>query len=251
MKVIYFDEGTATDYLKIINNGLEVLEKKDKKGSDKNLGIGAKLGIGPAFSRLFETFFSGETSVAGRLSHTSEKYIEKTLTSAILSDFKTIADKEDFITRFSNYSLNYIPNSIAHFQTIAPYLSMMEGKLQLDNEISIDISKMHKTLEFSKGYYEMIAENENEEVIFRFNNKAFSNNYSIADLSQMKLTLYGVNVGEVDKNKLDFQSAIQSFENQDRIITSISEEDTFDESSNILEMYDIILAGIDNNDEQN
>ena len=42
---------------------------------------------------------------------------------------------------------------------------MMEGKLQLDSEISIDISKMHKTLEFSKGYYEMIAENENEEVI--------------------------------------------------------------------------------------
>ncbi len=31
MKVIYFDEGTATDYLKIINNGLEVLEKRIKR----------------------------------------------------------------------------------------------------------------------------------------------------------------------------------------------------------------------------
>ncbi len=66
---------------------------------------------------------------------------------------------------------------------------MMEGKLQLDNEISIDISKMHKTFKFSKGYYEMIAENENEEVILDLIIKHFQIIIVLLIYLKMKLTL--------------------------------------------------------------
>ncbi|HCD7270459.1 TPA: hypothetical protein NDZ16_002844, partial [Staphylococcus aureus] len=89
--------------------------------------------------------------------------------------------------------------------------------------------------------------NENE-CIVRFNNKAFVNNYNLTDLSQMQLTLYGVKVGIIDINQLNFQNAINSIGFQNKVVTSISEETvnrSFNNEQSILEMYDIILAGVE------
>ncbi|HDY5195986.1 TPA: hypothetical protein RPI09_002716, partial [Staphylococcus aureus] len=68
------------------------------------------------------------------------------------------------------------------------------------------------------------------------------------DLSQMQLTLYGVKVGIIDINQLNFQNAINSIGFQNKVVTSISEETvnrSFNNEQSILEMYDIILAGVE------
>ncbi|HDB6752392.1 TPA: hypothetical protein O6237_003042, partial [Staphylococcus aureus] len=149
----------------------------------------------------------------------------KTLTNAILSDFKNLAENEELgIKKFSEYKLSYVENSIAHFQTISPYLSMLDGNIVLDQEVSININKMHETLKLGKGYYEILAKKNENECIVRFNNKAFVNNYNLTDLSQMQLTLYGVKVGIIDINQLNFQNAINSIGFQNKVVTSISEE---------------------------
>ncbi|HBP2866434.1 TPA: hypothetical protein L5Y54_002558, partial [Staphylococcus aureus] len=76
----------------------------------------------------------------------------------------------------------------------------------------------------------------------------FVNNYNLTDLSQMQLTLYGVKVGIIDINQLNFQNAINSIGFQNKVVTSISEETvnrSFNNEQSILEMYDIILAGVE------
>lgn len=249
MKLIYFDESTASDYLKIIQNGKESKQTVETKKNQNQTSLGGKFGIGPMFSKIFESLFSVEGHMGGNLNLTSEKYVEKTLTNAILSDFKNLAENEDIgITKFSEYKLSYVENSIAHFQTISPYLSMVEGDIVLDEEVSININKMHETLKLGKGYYEILAKKNDNECIVRFNNKAFVNNYNLTDLSQMQLTLYGVKVGLIDKNQLNFQNAINSLGFKNEVVTSISEEPvnpSFNNEQSILEMYDIILAGVE------
>lgn len=249
MKLIYFDESTANDYLKIIQNGKESKQTVETKKNQNQTSLGGKFGIGPMFSKIFESLFSVEGHMGGNLNRTSEKYVEKTLTNAILSDFKNLAENEDIgITKFSEYKLSYVENSIAHFQTISPYLSMVEGDIVLDEEVSININKMHETLKLGKGYYEILAKKNDNECIVRFNNKAFVNNYNLTDLSQMQLTLYGVKVGLIDKNQLNFQNAINSLGFKNEVVTSISEEpvnSSYNNEQSILEMYDIILAGVE------
>lgn len=64
----------------------------------------------------------------------------------------------------------------------------------------------------------------------------------------MQLTLYGVKVGIIDINQLNFQNAINSIGFQNKVVTSISEETvnrSFNNEQSILEMYDIILAGVE------
>ncbi|HDE6324646.1 TPA: hypothetical protein PDR60_000717 [Staphylococcus aureus] len=249
MKLIYFDESTASDYLKIIQNGRESKQTIETKKNQKQTSLGGKFGIGPMFSKVFESLFSIEGNMGGNINRTSEKYVEKTLTNAILSDFKNLAENEELgIKKFSEYKLSYVENSIAHFQTISPYLSILDGNIVLDQEVSININKMHETLKLGKGYYEILAKKNENECIVRFNNKAFVNNYNLTDLSQMQLTLYGVKVGIIDINQLNFQNAINSIGFQNKVVTSISEETvnrSFNNEQSILEMYDIILAGVE------
>ncbi|HDA2937450.1 TPA: hypothetical protein O4714_002760, partial [Staphylococcus aureus] len=171
MKLIYFDESTASDYLKIIQNGRESKQTIETKKNQKQTSLGGKFGIGPMFSKVFESLFSIEGNMGGNINRTSEKYVEKTLTNAILSDFKNLAENEELgIKKFSEYKLSYVENSIAHFQTISPYLSMLDGNIVLDQEVSININKMHETLKLGKGYYEILAKKNENECIVRFNN---------------------------------------------------------------------------------
>ncbi|HCX7871377.1 TPA: hypothetical protein O0H01_002772, partial [Staphylococcus aureus] len=60
MKLIYFDESTASDYLKIIQNGRESKQTIETKKNQKQTSLGGKFGIGPMFSKVFESLFSIE-----------------------------------------------------------------------------------------------------------------------------------------------------------------------------------------------
>ncbi|HDB6752284.1 TPA: hypothetical protein O6237_002920, partial [Staphylococcus aureus] len=57
MKLIYFDESTASDYLKIIQNGRESKQTIETKKNQKQTSLGGKFGIGPMFSKVFESLF--------------------------------------------------------------------------------------------------------------------------------------------------------------------------------------------------
>lgn len=117
-------------------------------------------------------------------------------------------------------------------------------KLLIILDLAISINKMYDTLRLSKGYYELLAIKGDEKKIVRFNNAAFKNNYGISDLLQMDLKLYGVKVGTGNEKQFDF---LKVFSDEDKkVVTDFKQvENEITEQSNDLEIYDIILVGVE------
>jgi len=243
IKVIYFDDGSATDYLNIYDGGNAIRTSDEIKNQNSELGtkVSSKL-----FAKLsWLPFIGGEAEVSANagLSLNTSSLIKTTLSNTVLTDFlnKIESDKER-ILRFDGYSVKAYKNSIAFFKMFTPYLKMAENNLDADG-FEFSLARMDEAFESGKGYYELIAEKENEQsYVFRFNISTFRNNYSIADLSKMKLTYYGVKVGTVDINLLDID---KEFNFEQGNITSAYDIEYQESNKDELDVYDIILAGVE------
>lgn len=276
IKIIYFDEGSATDFLSIINDG--ELINEFVKYNEKEAHISGDTNVGAGISKLFGLIkgnLNSELNLQG--SFQNSDLIKTTISNTILTDFISYInsnEKDDinYIVKLSDYKIIIPTNSIAMFQQITPYMLMTNNDLTINEDLELKLDKMYEALEFAKGYYELIGVNkinENDRRIFRFNNKAFKNNYSVSDLVYMDLVFYGIKVGKMKESLLDFNNLIDDITlEQDKTKTQTDLEknfiDTFNDSFkgediNISEgkynedgkdleytIYDIILAGVDN-----
>lgn len=241
MKLVYFDEGTITDYLTILNNGTLLEIHDEKNESKKSAGVAGSIGIAPRLSKLFSGFIGVGVDMNAKLGKSADKLIQKSITNALLSDFLSESKKQpDGLCKLKNHKVFPEKNSIAYYQTISPYLVMTEGDVEISDGIRLSISKMYEALKFSKGYYELLALDEESLKVFRFNNNAFSNNYNVADLEQMNLSFWGFKVGTMDRYDLDFQQYMARKVN-DEVLTSFQDN----RSKEILDVYDIVLAGVE------
>ena len=241
-KIVYFDENSATDYLTILNGGTLLISdsEEEKVGNNTEIKAGARLKV------LFNSLFvSGSANLDSNIgAYTSgENFIKTTISNTTLSDFIEIVRESDSdIKCMKGYSIHIMPNSIAYFQTITPYLAMTEGRICVDGDFAINMNKMYDTLRLGKGYYELLAIKETEKVIFRFNNEAFKNNYGISDLLQMNLNFYGVEVGKGKEDQFDFS---KMFSDEGKIITDFEHVVVDSIEDKLCRIYDIILAGVE------
>ena len=238
-KIVYFDENSATDYLTILNGGTLLISdsEEEKVGNNTEIKAGARLKV------LFNSLFvSGSANLDSNIgAYTSgENFIKTTISNTTLSDFIEIVRESDSdIKCMKGYSIHIMPNSIAYFQTITPYLAMTEGRICVDGDFAINMNKMYDTLRLGKGYYELLAIKETEKVIFRFNNEAFKNNYGISDLLQMNLNFY---VGKGKEDQFDFS---KMFSDEGKIITDFEQVVVDSNEDKLFPIYDIILAGVE------
>lgn len=266
LKVVYFDEGSAMDLISIKNGGnlIEQTIKEKKSGNTSKGEIRAGVSAGKGIRKLLDIFLvdiDGEVKFDGSLFREKAKIIESSLSNTLLTDFIELVNrqrkKEKEVEKLENYKIEVVEDSIAYYQRISPYLILTEGKVDLDQGINININKLHDTLKTGKGYYELLATNytkgSSKEVIIRFNNSVFRNNYSVSDLDQMELVFYGVKVGRLDKKLLNFQHQMDAYSNNKKDI-DVAEElkkgfqpdrEDRDENGTNLEVYDIILAGVE------
>lgn len=229
----------------------------------------AKVGIGVGLKKLLDLMFidvDGEAKLKADILKSNSKLARSNITNTILTDFLELTKESDElqeIVKFENYKLRVVMNSIAYYQRISPYLLMADGKLKIDDEFDLNMNKIHDTLRSGKGYYELIATSKSKEVILRFNNTAFKNNYSVSDLDQMNLVLYAIKVGKMDSSLLDFNNLMEnltnidnssSLNNSDDIVNFYQKEKFLETentefegnpSSNLLEVYDVVLAGVE------
>lgn len=241
-KIVYFDENSATDYLTILNGGTLLISdsEEERVGDSAEIKAGAKLKI------LFNSLFvSGSANLDSNIgAYTSgENFIKTTISNTTLSDFiEVVKESNADIKCMKGYSIYIMPNSIAYFQTITPYLAMTEGQIQIDGDLAINMNKMYDTLRLGKGYYELLAANGIEKAIFRFNNEAFKNNYGISDLLQMNLSFYGVEVGMGKEEQFDFSKMLMD---EGKIATDFEQLISAQRGDTSLPIYDIILAGVE------
>lgn len=241
IKIVYFDDESATDYLCIYNGGEikqtteEIKKKSLELANDTTTKFMAKLSWLP----FFGVSASNETSINAGASKNS--LIKSTLSNTVLTDFLKKVEGDNRIEKFHNYTVYPYKNSISYFKMFTPYLEMAK----VDDSLPVDIAKMDSAFESGKGYYEMVANSSDEKIkkVFRFNLNAFRNNYGLPDLTKMQLDYYGVNVGKMDLNKLDLIEEL-NFEDDEQITSVRDIEDNSNRVNDVVEVYDILLAGV-------
>lgn len=268
VKVIYFDEGTAADYMQIVSGG--ELKKTTEFISDianhadveaeASVGITSKeKGLPQLFKMLTGLNLTANISGSAGVEAKKQKVAKNILENTLLADFVDLIDSDSKKRKEENKKhtsiklferLNLFPkqNSFSYFMLMAPFFTMIDGKVPIPGNngelFTLDVSKIEAAIARGRGYYEFIATHAEEEIVFRFSSTAFRNNYTMSDLPKMELSLYAVFVGTIDVAKLDLSSEFQfGVQSKSRVDYYDAAKDETSSKANIA-VYDVILAGI-------
>lgn len=252
-KIIYFDEGSATDLL-LIEYGGQITSIDEKKGtvSLKGEAVGdVSAGASTGFLNIVKAAFN--TKVSASVNHSKDTIMSKTVTNTILTDFIALKNKlveKQSIIFLKDYKLKALKDSFAYMKMYAPYMKMFKEDSEAVEVLKdLDLHNVDEILATAKGYYEMLAYKADEEIVLRFNINSFKNAYTLTDLPKMNLTFIAIEVGDCVKEEMLMQNELSG-----EIVTSqildIMEIMSGESSGNAnenperLKLYDVILAGV-------
>ncbi len=267
VKVIYFDEGAAADYMQITSGGELKKTTEFISNISGDAGASAKVeatlgtkgkGIPSLFKALVGIGIDANAESHASIDGKKERIAKTILENTLLSDFVELIDsdskkkkeenkKHTSIRQFERISLYPQVNSFSYMMLMAPFFTMIDGNVPLDGangeKFTIDISKIEAAISRGRGYYEFLGTVNNREIVFRFSSTAFRNNYTMSDIPKMQLSLYAVLVGSTERKKLDLTNEFQfGAVTKDRI--DYLAETSSPSKSDYLEVFDVIIAGI-------
>lgn len=244
LKVIYFDEEAAADYVAIQNGGQidwTTTENKDKLAKIV-AEIDAQVKGGFQFLPFLKATLSGHSNA--KIDASTSSIINSTVTNTLLTDYIELATKDKKNVKQIHNDGVYAPeNSVSMYRMYSSYLNIVPKE-----EIPINLEGLNNAILGERGYYQMLLNSEVEPTcVLRFNNNAFKNNYSLADLSKMSLSYFGVKVGQCTKEQLTLE---KEFDVSKKSIVPDASEIVDGEKkqeknkTEKLDIYDIVLAGV-------
>lgn len=266
LKMVYFDEGSALDYLEAKHGG-----RYDKVSSDiiqraKTIAgeAGLEISTDPKlFSFIIDSLMGIKGKVSGKAAYDrkSEINISETVSSTVLSNFidDVYGDDQDVnFGIFNDINLSFIPNSITFLKTISPMLKIIKEE-SFGQDMPIHLGALDQIFSDAKGYYELISYDEEENRVFRFNINALRHNYRLNDLTKMNITIIGIKVGESTEEQLKWEAefnedtAVERKSERKSKVAGIIKKESGEEAGkdNVsikLDIYDVILAGVINNE---
>ncbi len=246
IKVVYFDEGSATDYIYVLAGGKSTDKKEHIVTKTTELAIGAEAEASKSAGIL--SLITAKVGVGGNADFSREgnTIITKAIENTILTDYLDCAEKDgkEYIRIFTECRLYPYPKSFAFFKMLTPYLKMTDGHIEVTDGLNLNLSLMDEALDSGRGYYELMAEENGETVVLRLNIKAFRNNYFISDLVKMKMDYHAIEVGTVNMGNLTMESEFG--DSSDREISGYDLASGTDEAYSVdeIKVYDVILAGV-------
>ncbi|MCD8127117.1 MAG: DUF6414 family protein [Clostridiales bacterium] len=161
-----------------------------------------------------------EVEGSADISHKRERVARNILENTLLADFLSILESDDRkkknkrckgIEMFPNLTVHPEKDSFSYLMLVAPYLSMIDGQLQIEDNksLKIDLAKVEQAINKGRGFYEFIGNVEGRKTIFRFNHTAFRNSYTMSDLPKMQLTYYAIKVGEITPEELKVEKEFE------------------------------------------
>ena len=180
LKIVYFDEAAAQDYVDVTNGGrLDWSTQENKEKIAKIVAeIETKKKSGFNILNYIKATFQGKVDASASTELTSA--FDKTIKNTLLTDYIQAASKDEHVKKFENSGVYAPENSVTLYKMLSSYLTIVPKE-----EVPIDMEKL----------------NERKSVL-RFNLQAFKNNYNLVDLSKMKLTYFGIKVGSCGENHL-------------------------------------------------
>lgn len=256
MKIVYFDEGSVTDYMQIVQEGsvfktTELLEQTNKEIGGE-MDVEAKLN---PFASLLTAIagFSANVSAKTNLSATlnTDKMAKTIIQNTLLTDFLDVCKNEGSqIKEFKEYNLFEPQGSLTELLKVSVYTNMMKGSTVVDSSdnIELSINKFDETIKMAKGYFEFLGEKEGKKVVFRFNLDALRNNYRSSDLTKMNLVIYALKVGRITLEELNFTEEMKGISQEPNQLSYFNANSKKNDRSNPddkYEMYDVLLAGVE------
>jgi hypothetical protein len=202
VKVVYFDEESASDLLDIAAGGKEATTSEQTRERAAEIEASASAKAAAKFNWL--PFFGGsaETGIAASASALGKSILNKTLSNTILTDYLGKLDTLRGVERLPGLRVAARKDSAAWMKMFTPYMAMLKT-----DELPMNLAALDDALEAAKGYYELVADDdEGSRYILRFNIHAFRNNYGLADLGRMDLVFHGVWVGRASPESLTMQA---------------------------------------------
>lgn len=258
-KIVCFDEGSATDYIQIVNGGetTTTREKASEKGAVASGDIGVKAGLAAdevksgLVTKLVEKLtgidFSAEATGTGGLSFNATAVAKSIVSNTVLTDFLETVGSHGDIRLFEGFAVVAIDNSLASYALMTPYLAMLRGGNIPAGDFNLALDKLDSTIKEAKGYYEFLGDSGDEQVVLRFNRESFKNNYKATDLLRMNLVIYAVDVGTCRLEDLDVSNELNMphaviATNPDYEPARNDAEDS--ERPKVFKVYDVLLAGV-------
>lgn len=244
LKVIYFDEEAAIDYITISDGGKAISEIINTEQETDTSKLESETSTG--FKIPFFTWFNLQAKIGidSNINNINDGVVKSTLTNTILTDYIKKADTDEKIKKISNYQITPIKDSVSYYKMYTPYMLLIKKKLNDKISAEVDITKIDEVLKETKGYYEFLATNGKEQVIIRFNISSFKNNYKINNILGMNLLLYGVNVGSAEKDDFSIEKEFEQNESKEITADEILEVTSKAPEHKKLKIYDIVLAGV-------
>lgn len=240
VKIVYFDEESASDLLDITAGGKEISANQQTR--ERAAEVEASAGAKAAAKFNWLPFFGGsaEAGAVASMSAVGRNILNKTLSNTILTDYLGKLESLHGVERLEGLTLTARENSAAFMKMYTPYLAMLKV-----DELPVNLAALDSALEAAKGYYELLGEDSNgAKRILRFNIRAFRNNYGLADLGRMRLVFHGIAVGEAQESSLTMQAEMAP----SAAIAPPTGLDVVDgpEPNHSLPVFDVVLAGVEN-----
>lgn len=240
IKVVYFDEEAATDYITIKNGGqIDWSTTENKEKLAKIMAeIEAQTKGGVNFLSVLKASFSGK--VAATADAETSKLFESTMKNTILTDYIALASEDKSVKQFDNDGVYAPENSVSMYRMYSSYLNIVPK-----DQMPIDIGQLNNAILGERGYYQMLLNSETEPTcVLRFNIKAFRNNYCLADLSKMNLSYFGVKVGKCTKRQLLLEGEFETPTTKKPLRPEEIVSGDAIQTEKQLDVYDIVLAGV-------
>ncbi|WP_375399952.1 DUF6414 family protein [uncultured Amnibacterium sp.] len=241
IKIVYFDEESASDYLDISAGGKtgttseRVQERSRETHAKVEAGLMAKLSWLPFLGA------SGELSAGAGASAAGKSILSKTLSNTILTDYLVNADVDPRVVQLRGLRLTAPEDSMAYIKMFTPYMVM----LKMD-DLPVDLARMDDVLIGAKGYYELLGRDSGgSKCVLRFNIQAFRNNYGLTDLGRMRLVFQGVLVGQTSEHALGMQAEMSGGSGEAQLTAAELVDGASAQDKELLDVYDVILAGVE------
>lgn len=245
LKIIYFDEESATDLIYMKNKGQIIESIADNSTAGSTLDAKAEAEISSKDSLLSLLGAKFGFGVSSSITYGSEQLINQAITNTVLTDYLKLSNLVEKIIKFKKSSVRPYTNSLSYYKILTPYFLMTEGIMDT-GAVKINVRLIDEAIKNGKGYYELIlTDSENKINVLRFNLKSFNNSYSLTDLVKMELTYHAVKVGSINLEDLEIEKEF-SFPEQTYVDgTELAGESSKRETSKV-DVFDVILAGVEN-----
>lgn len=117
--------------------------------------------------------------------------------------------------------------------------------LKID-ELPVNLAELASALTSAKGYYELLGlSDDSTKRIRRFNIQAFRNNNGLVDRGRMRLVFHGIRVGKASESSQMMQAEMAPGAEPVPVTGLDVVEGVSPKPSTLLDVYDVILAGVE------